>query len=80
MDLLKWLIANSTVVVPHPLSRIVIPEDPADEAIVACAISAAADFIISGDKHLCRKSTVEGVRVLSPAEFMKTTTPTVDGD
>jgi putative PIN family toxin of toxin-antitoxin system len=29
-----------------------IPKDPADEIVLACAIDAQADVIVSGDRHL----------------------------
>lgn len=48
----------------------VIKEDPSDNAILAAALAAGVDVIISGDKHLLSLKTYRGVRIVSPAEFV----------
>lgn len=49
----------------------VIHEDPDDNVILACAVKAKADYLVSGDPHLKRLRTYRGVRIVSPAEFLK---------
>lgn len=35
------------------------------------AVSGEADFIISGDHHLLNLKTYQGIKIISPAEFLK---------
>lgn len=49
----------------------VITEDPDDNRILECAVSANADFIITGDPHLLRLQSFEGIRIMRPAEFLQ---------
>lgn len=47
----------------------VIMRDPADDAVLACALAAQADLIVSGDKHLLGLGgTYQGIRIVTPAE------------
>jgi len=49
-----------------------IKNDPDDERILECAISADCDFIISGDNHLLKLKSYEGIKILNPADFLLT--------
>ena len=40
------------VVVPGEITVDAVPDDPDDNIVIACAIEAEADVIISGDQHL----------------------------
>lgn len=44
--------------------------DPDDDKFLACAISARAKFVCSGDKALLKTSGYKGVLVLTPKEFL----------
>lgn len=63
------------MVVPDSVPR-VIEDDPDDDHVIACAVVAEADFIVSGDKHLhSLGGQYQGIRIVSPAEalaFIKT--------
>lgn len=48
-----------------------IKDDPSDNYILACALSARASFIVSGDKHLLNLKQFHGIPIFSPAEFLK---------
>jgi putative PIN family toxin of toxin-antitoxin system len=48
-----------------------IPEDPADNKFIECAIAADAKYIISGDRHLLNLKVFKGIRILPPTEFLK---------
>ena len=43
----------------------VIRDDPADEKVLACAVDAEADVIVSGDSHLLALGEYEGIPVLT---------------
>jgi putative PIN family toxin of toxin-antitoxin system len=46
-----------------------IPDDPSDEMFLACAVDAAADFIVSGDRHLLEISEYKGISIITVNEF-----------
>jgi putative PIN family toxin of toxin-antitoxin system len=66
-----WVIALRAVavVVEGRVSRHVAA-DPADDIYLAAATDGLADYIISGDRHLLDLDVHEGVRILSPRDFL----------
>jgi putative PIN family toxin of toxin-antitoxin system len=48
-----------------------IPNDESDNRILECAVKAKADFIVSGDGHLLNLKEYEGIRIITPAQFLK---------
>ena len=42
-----------------------------DDMIVACAVKARADFIVSRDEDLLELKKYKGIKVVSPEEFME---------
>jgi putative PIN family toxin of toxin-antitoxin system len=50
----------------------VIKENDDDNRILECAIEGKAQYLISGDrKHLSPLKEYQGIKILSPAEFLK---------
>jgi putative PIN family toxin of toxin-antitoxin system len=49
----------------------VIKDDPDDNKYIECSITGKADYIISGDHHLKDLKSYQGIKILSPAEFLK---------
>ena len=47
-----------------------VPGDPDDDAVLACAVEAEADYIVSGDRHLLVLGSYEGIHILRAAEFL----------
>jgi len=45
-----------------------IINDPSDDAVLACALGAKADLIISGDRHLLDLKEYQGVQLVKAAE------------
>lgn len=45
-------------------------DDPDDDKFIKCALAGGADYIISGDAHLQRLKEYQGIKVLSPSEFL----------
>jgi len=59
-------------VVLHDVEGVdVISEDPDDNKVLACAIAAEADFIISGDKHLLKLGKFEDIPIMTAKDFLK---------
>lgn len=59
------------LITPGKLEINAIPEDPADNKIIACALEGDADFIISGDHHLTDLKIFQGIKIIDPAAFLK---------
>jgi putative PIN family toxin of toxin-antitoxin system len=45
--------------------------DTDDEKFISCAITAGADFIVSGDKDLCNVRSYESVDIIAAADLIK---------
>jgi len=48
-----------------------IPDDPQDERILACALEAQADLIVSGDRHLLDLQAYRGIPVIGVGAFLE---------
>ena len=57
------------IVEPQEVPEIVT-SDPDDDLVLACALSAAADYIISGDRHLLDLKNYQDIPILSAADFL----------
>ena len=70
-ELLLRRLAGVAVQLPTLAGPIpVVSRDRADDYLVAHAIAARADYLVSGDKDLLTLGGVDGVRVVAPAEFL----------
>lgn len=72
-DIVTILIAirqNSTLISPES-ELLVVTEDEADNRIIECAFQGKAQYIVSGDRHLLSLKEYQGVRILSPIEFLR---------
>lgn len=47
----------------------IIKADPSDNKFLEVAISAVADFIVSGDNHLLCLGNFQGIKIVTPKEF-----------
>ena len=46
----------------------VVASDPDDDHVIACAVAAKAESIVSGDKHLLTIKSYQNISILSPAD------------
>jgi putative PIN family toxin of toxin-antitoxin system len=67
----------AALVRPVPVPRIV--SDPDDDAVIATALAAKADLIVTGDKALLSIDTYENLRVVSVAEALRLTVQAESG-
>ena len=58
-----------TVVMPASIRRTVL-NDADDDAVLACALAANADLIVSGDAHLLNLKRYHGMRIVAAAEAL----------
>ena len=61
--------ALAHVVFPEEVTP-VIERDPDDDAVLACAIAAQAEVIISGDRHLLDLGRFQAIRIVNSSEFL----------
>ena len=61
----------SIMATPTSVPR-VIANDADDDHVLACALAANADLIVSGDKHLLSLGgEYQGIRIITPAEAIQ---------
>ncbi len=56
------------IVIPAPLSG-VVEQDPDDDMIVATALAAQANCIVTGDRDLLNVAEYEGISIVAPSAF-----------
>ena len=69
----RYLEIAETVEAP-PVEEVAL-RDPDDAVVLACALAAHADAIVSGDEDLHALGSYQGILVLSPADCLKRLTP-----
>lgn len=57
------------LVTPDLVPRVVMA-DADDDHVIAAAIAAQADIIVSGDRHLLTLGTHQDIRILTPAQAL----------
>jgi len=70
-------VRSTLEIVSETIHRIVRPSetvqgicrDPDDDAILACALAAGADYLVTGDADLLALKTFRGIRIITPREF-----------
>jgi uncharacterized protein len=70
---------NSTVqtlrdvseVADEPMTRHHVPGDPGDTPILRAAMSASVDYLVTGDEKLLALNPMEGVRIITLAEYLQ---------
>jgi uncharacterized protein len=73
IDSLVLLLEKDALVVDSAAGSIAagaVPDDPDDEQILACALAAEADFIVSGDRHLLDSDQFANIPIIPVREFL----------
>jgi uncharacterized protein len=70
IPILKLIATNSELVHAAKLASPVC-DDPDDDKFIACALASQSKVIISGDRHLLKKSGFRGILILSPSSFTR---------
>ncbi len=68
-DLVSGYSAFATVIEAEPIEPVILV-DPDDDAVLACALSADAEVIVSGDSDLLDLKEHKGIRILTATEFL----------
>jgi putative PIN family toxin of toxin-antitoxin system len=68
-DLVLGYAALASVIEPAELEPVILA-DPDDDAVLACAVAARGDVIVSGDSHLLDLKKYLDVRIVTAAELV----------
>jgi uncharacterized protein len=53
----------------------IIRDDPDDDRILECAVAGRADYIVSGDRHLLKLGSYDGIAILTIRQFLSRINP-----
>lgn len=67
VEVFEGYAALATIITPAVIAPVVV-KDPADDAVLACALAAQADLIVSGDSDLLDLKNYHGIPIVSAAE------------
>lgn len=68
---LKLLVRKASIVRVDTVLD-VVPDDPKDNHILACALAGKVDMVVSGDKDLLRLKEYEGIPIVRSMDFLRT--------
>lgn len=66
------LVAKVAQIVAPTVAVRVVSEDETDNRILECAVAGEADLVVSGDRHLLRLKSFEGIGIVRPVDFQRT--------
>ncbi len=66
---IEKIISISTII--EPIKKLnIVKDDPDDNKILECAFEGKVKYIISQDNHLLKLKEFEGIKIVSPEEFL----------
>ena len=68
-ELVEGISALATVIDAEPIAPIVV-RDPDDDAVLACALAAEGEVIVSGDDDLLSLKHHQAIRILTATELL----------
>ncbi len=71
-ELVLGYAALAAIVKPEGIAP-VVQGDPEDDQVLACALAAHAEAIVSGDHHLLELGEYQGIPILTPAQLLART-------
>jgi len=70
-EVAETLWEEKSQVTPGQVQVRVIADDPDDNAVLSCAKEGDAAYIVTGDGHLLSLDEYEGIRIVTPAQFLR---------
>ena len=68
--LIRERLQSCALVMTPGIALKVIEEDPDDDRVLECAVAAEADYVVSGDRHLLKLGSYEGIPITTVRQFM----------
>jgi predicted nucleic acid-binding protein len=65
------LLRLATIVDDPPPTPGAVPRDPDDDKIVACAVAADAEYLVTRDRDLLSIGTYAGIAIIGPEQFLR---------
>lgn len=63
---------TSLVTLIHPRKTIkMISDDPTDDLFISIAVEANCSYIVSGDRHLLKLIDYQGIKIVTPSQFVQ---------
>ncbi len=69
-NILETILSLVRLVIPRCKVN-VIKDDPDDNKIIECAVASSSEYILTYDKHLLKIKDYEGIKIISPEEFLR---------
>lgn len=69
-ELVLGYVTLATIVTPAEIDPAIL-RDPDDDAVLACAVAAGADMIVSGDLDLRDLGSYQGIEIVAPATLLE---------
>jgi len=64
------LVLEAAARIVHPIERVTgVCRDPSDHRVLACALAAKSDYLVSGDADLLELKTFRGIKIVKPKDF-----------
>lgn len=73
-ELVMGYAALATLVEPAVIDPVIV-DDPDDDAVLACAVAAYAEEVVSGDGHLLGLKEYQGIPILTATELLAQISP-----
>ncbi len=70
-ELILGYAALARLVTPAGVAPVIF-DDPDDDAVIACAVAAQAEVIVSGDRHLLALRSYEAISIVTSGALMAT--------
>ena len=68
--LMQSYLQVARIVVPATIAPVIVA-DPDDDHVLACALAAQADLIVSGDPHLRNLKTYHGIPIITATDALR---------
>jgi putative PIN family toxin of toxin-antitoxin system len=68
-DLVLGYAALASIIEPAELESVILA-DPDDDAVIACAVAAHSEVIVSGDSHLLDLKHYQDIRIMRATELL----------
>ena len=56
----------------HDIAEVTVVRDPADDMVLACALAAGAEYLVTRDKDLLSLGTYREIEIITPEVFLRT--------